>query len=38
MVEHTGEDLEQGEHSFIAGGSANLFNHFGNQFGVCSEN
>jgi hypothetical protein len=28
-----GEDVKQGEHSSIAGGSANLYNHFGNQFG-----
>jgi hypothetical protein len=30
---HTANDVEQGEHSSIAGGSSNLYNHFGNQFG-----
>ena len=29
--------MEQGEHSSIAGGSANLYNHFENQFGGFSE-
>ena len=33
-----GEDVEQGEHSSIACGSANLYNHVGNQFGSFSEN
>jgi hypothetical protein len=33
-----GEDVEQGEPSSIAGGSANLYNHFGNHFDVFSEN
>ena len=32
------EDVEEGEHSFIAGGSANLYSQFGNQYGVFSEN
>jgi hypothetical protein len=32
------EDVEQGEHSSIAGGSANFYNHFGNQFDSFSEN
>jgi hypothetical protein len=27
-------DVEQGEHSSIAGGSTNLYNHFGNQLGI----
>jgi hypothetical protein len=27
-----GKDLEQGEHFSIAGRSADLYNHFGNQF------
>ena len=31
------ESVEQGEHSSIAGGSANLYNLFGNQFGIFSE-
>jgi hypothetical protein len=30
--------VEQGEHTSIAGGSANFYNHVGNQFGHCSEN
>ena len=38
VTAHAGEDVEQGEHSSIAGGSANLYNHFGNQFGGFSEN
>jgi hypothetical protein len=29
--------MEQFEHSSIASGSANLYNHFGNQFGGLSE-
>jgi hypothetical protein len=33
-----GKDVEQGEHSSIAGGIANLYNHFGNQFGDFSKN
>ena len=35
---HAGEDVEQGEHSFIAGDNENLSNHFGNQYGRFSEN
>jgi hypothetical protein len=35
---HAVEAIEQEEHSSIAGGSANLYNHFGNQFGSFSEN
>jgi hypothetical protein len=38
MLVHAGEDMEQVENSSIAGGSANLYNHFGNQFGGFSEN
>ena len=38
LTAHGGEDVKQGEHSSIAGGSANLYNHFGNQFGSFSEN
>ena len=34
---HAGEDVEQGEHSSIAGGSANLGNHFGTEFSDFSE-
>jgi hypothetical protein len=33
---HADKDMEQGEHSSIAGGSANLYNHSGNQFGGFS--
>ena len=33
-----GVDVEQGEHFFIAGGSANMYNHFENQPGSFSEN
>jgi hypothetical protein len=29
---HAGEDVEQGEYSSIAGGSTNLFSHYGNQY------
>jgi hypothetical protein len=35
---HAGKDVQQGEHSSIAGGNVNLYNHFGNQFGGFSEN
>ena len=34
VITHAGEDVEQGEHSSIAAGSANLYNHFGNQLAV----
>jgi hypothetical protein len=34
---HAGEVVEQGKHSSIAGGSENLYNHSGNQFGGFSE-
>ena len=30
--------MEQGEHSSVAGGSANLYSYFGNQYGYFSEN
>jgi hypothetical protein len=35
---HAGKDMQQGEHYSIAGGSANLYNHFGSQFGSFLEN
>ena len=35
---HADKDMEQGEHSSIAGGSANLYNHFRNEFSSFSEN
>jgi hypothetical protein len=38
VIAHAVKDVEQGEHSSIAGGSANLYNHFGNQLGSFSEN
>ena len=38
MTAHAGKDVEQGEHSFTAGGSANLYNHFGNKLDSFSEN
>lgn len=33
-IAHAGGDVEQGAHSSIAGGSANLYNHFGHQLGI----
>jgi hypothetical protein len=33
-----GEDVEKEEHSSVAGGTANWYNHSGNQFGCSSEN
>jgi hypothetical protein len=35
---HAGEDILQGEHSSIAGGSANVYSQYGNQYEVSSEN
>ena len=37
-ITHVPNDVEQGEHIFIAGGNANLYNHFVNKFGIFSEN
>jgi hypothetical protein len=34
----TGKDVAQEEHYFIAGGIANWYNYFGNQFCGFSEN
>ena len=31
LTAHAGEDVEQGEHSSIADGSANLYSHYRNQ-------
>jgi hypothetical protein len=31
MTAHASEDAEQGEHSSIAGGSANVYSYYGNQ-------
>jgi hypothetical protein len=33
MIAHAGEGVEKEEHSSIASGIANLYNHSGNQFG-----
>lgn len=38
LLAHIGEDVEQGEHSSIFGGSANLYKNFGNQFDNLSGN
>jgi hypothetical protein len=38
VTAHAGVDVEQGEDTFNAGGSAILNNHFRNQFGLLSEN
>jgi hypothetical protein len=38
VIAHAGEDVEQEKHSSIAGGSANFYNYFRNQFGGFSEN
>jgi hypothetical protein len=37
VIAHADEDVEQGEYASTAGGSANLYNHFGNQFGSFSK-
>jgi hypothetical protein len=37
MTSHAGEDIEKWEHSSIAGESANLYSHFGNQYGGFSK-
>jgi hypothetical protein len=38
VTAHADEDVEQGEHSSIADGGANLYNHFENHFSGFSEN
>jgi hypothetical protein len=38
MTADAGEDMEKEEHSSIAGGIANLYNHSRNQFGSSSKN
>lgn len=38
MTTHAGEDVEQGEHSFTGGGSADLYSYFGNQYDVFLDN
>jgi hypothetical protein len=37
-IAHAGEDGQQGDHFSIAGETANLYSHSGNQFGGFSEN
>ena len=32
IITYAGKDVEQGEHSFIADGSVNLYSHFENQY------
>jgi hypothetical protein len=34
VTAHGSKGVKQGEHSSIAGGSVNLYNHSGNQFGI----
>jgi hypothetical protein len=38
VTRHVGENVEKEEHSSIAGGIANLYNHSGNKSGGASEN
>jgi hypothetical protein len=38
VTAHALEDVEKEVHSFMAGGGANLYNYFGNQFGSFSDN
>lgn len=33
MITHAGNDAEKGKHLFIAGGSANWLNNYGNECG-----
>jgi hypothetical protein len=37
-IAHDGKNVEKGKHSSIAGGTANLYNQFANQYGGSSEN
>jgi hypothetical protein len=37
VIAHASEDVEKEEHSFIAGGIVNLYNHSGNQPGCSYE-
>jgi hypothetical protein len=34
VTAHNGKDMEQGKYSSISGRDANLYSHFGNQYGV----
>ncbi|EGW02069.1 hypothetical protein I79_013043 [Cricetulus griseus] len=36
MTVYAGEDVEKGEHPSTDGGIANLYSHFGNQYGDSS--
>jgi hypothetical protein len=38
MTDHAGEEMDQGDHSSIAGGSKKFYSHFGNQYSGFSEN
>jgi hypothetical protein len=38
VTANAGEDVEKEEHSFIAGGIASWYNHFGNQSRDSSKN
>ena len=38
ITTHVGEEVEQEEHSSIAGGITNLYSHSVNQYGGSSEN
>jgi hypothetical protein len=38
VIALAGKNVEQEDHSSIAGGNENLYNHFGNQFGGFSKN
>lgn len=38
LTAYAGEDVEQSKDLFIVGRSANLYSHFGNQYGHFSEN
>lgn len=37
VTTHSGKDVEQGEHSSIAAGNANLYSNFVNQYGSSSD-
>jgi hypothetical protein len=37
-IKNSGKDVEKEEHSSIAGGNVNWYNHSGNQSGCSSEN
>ena len=38
MIAHAGEDTEKGQHLVITGSHANLYSHYGNQWGHFSGN